>query len=254
MLTLGKQSSFSLTNSKFILYMRLVYPYNEILPNRKAHDVFLFNECAALAHAKIDVTLLCGKGSLSFAELREHYWVNCFENFHLQTLPIARKNNPLGLSWNRVFFYFCQNYLRSTRPDAVILSVLKQGEYHLSRKIRGIDYLFEVHQLAYYPTAPGSPSEVAREKKMLEKADQITVTTHALKEILLEPPYALKVPIVVVPLAVHATRLRPPPDRKPLTLIYVGQLYRDQGLLSLLRALSRVDDLQLKVIDRKSVV
>ena len=83
---------------------------------------------------------------------------------------------------------------------------------------------------------------------MLEKADLVTVTTGALKEILLRPPYSLKNPIEVIPLAVHTETLPPPPQGGPLQLMYVGQLYQGQGLPCLLAAMARVSHVHLKIL------
>ena len=86
---------------------------------------------------------------------------------------------------------------------------------------------------------------------MLGHADLVTVPTDAMKTILEQPPYSLKTPIEVVPLAVNATPL-PPPSSAPLTLTYVGQLYEGQGLPLLLQALSHTQNWRLKIVGGKS--
>jgi glycosyltransferase involved in cell wall biosynthesis len=230
--------------------MRIVYPYNEILPKRKAHDVYIFQECAALANLGWDTTLLIGKGSQRDF-LFHHYNVPPDNPLHLSFLYHIRKNNPLRISWNLPFLLQTQIYLRKKKPDWVFLSIRKQGLYHLRRKISGIRYLYEVHELAYYPN--GSQNEALfLEKEILSQADLISVTTGALKEILLHPPYSLKVPIEVIPLAVNATSLPPPPPRKKeLQLLYVGQLYKEQGISFLLHAVAKVPHVHLKIIGGK---
>lgn len=227
--------------------MTIVYPYNEILPKRAAHDCFIFNECAALADLGKPVTLLCGKGSLPDSQLFEYYGIKN-KSFQIQSLPIIRKNNPFNLSWNLPFFFATQKYLFQTKPSWVMLSVRKQGAYHLQRKISGIRYLYEVHELASYPPhGDGIPID----KQMLEKADLITVTTAMLKEILLLPPYCLKNPIEIVPLAVKCHSLPPPPSSGPLHLIYVGQLYAGQGIPTLLSACAQTEGVTLTIIGGK---
>lgn len=227
--------------------MRIIYPYNEILPKKKAHDVFIFNECAALANLGWEITLLCGKGSEK-KSLPEHYQIpQPLENFRIEPHFIVRKNNPLNLSWNLPFFFSCQQAIRKKRPDYVFLSVRKQGEYHLSRKVPGVKYLYEVHELSYYPNTKPTP-QCHREKEMLSRADLITVTTNALKEILENPPYSLKVPIHTVPLAVSHVPLPPPSTTHPFTLMYVGQLYEGQGVPLLLSALKHIENITLKIV------
>lgn len=220
--------------------MNIFYLYNEILPKKKAHDVFIFHECQALSQKGCNVTLLCGSGSYDDDLLHKHYATNFFK---IKRLPIIRKNNPFNISWNLPFFYFCQKEIEKHKPNLVILSVLKQAGYHLNRKVKGVSYLYEVHELKHYPTQPGFWEE---EREILEKADLITVTTEALKNILQRPPYSLKNQIEVVPLAVKASALSPP-SQDPFTLMYVGQLYKGQGIDLLLEATKEIG-IKLKII------
>lgn len=231
--------------------MRIVYPYNEILPKKTAHDVYIFDECAALASAGFDVTLLCGKGEFHDEELFKHYHVHK-NAFRIIRLPIVRKNNPFGISWNAPFFFLSQKALKQLRPDWVFLSVRKQGAYHLRRKIPGVRYVYEVHELAFYPHAKSRSDEFAREKDMLERADLITVTTEALKQILIAPPYTLEVPIEVLPLAVKKAPLPPPPEKDdPLILMYIGQLYAGQGVENLIASAALVERVHVKIVGGK---
>ena len=229
--------------------MRIIYPYNEILPKRKAHDVFVFHECAALStYGNCDITLLVGKGSNQ--DLFSHYHVPRCPKLHLHPIFMIRKNNPIGLSWNFPFFFLCQRYIERERPDAVICSVRGQAAYHLKRKIPGVQYVYEVHELAYYPNGPPS-HHLQFERDMLTAADLITVTTEALKQILKSPPYSLENRIEVVPLAVLAEPIPPPSTVDTLQLAYVGQLYSGQGLPTLLTALSQTKNVHLKVFGGK---
>jgi glycosyltransferase involved in cell wall biosynthesis len=229
--------------------MRIVYPYNEILPRKKAHDVFIVNECAALSALGWDVNLLAGAGS-EREKIFSHYQIAKQNPLRVQPLYIVRKNNPFRLSWNLPFFWNCQKVIRKERPDYVFLSVRKQAAFHLVRKIPGVRYLYEVHELCFYPNGlAANDHDLHLEKMALSQADLVTVTTEALKEILLNPPYSLKVPVEVVPLAVQAEPLPPPPSlATPLVVMYVGQLYAGQGIPTLLAALPQVSNVHLKII------
>ncbi len=228
--------------------MRIIYPYNEILPKRKAHDLFIVQECAALAESGSDLTLLIGKGS-DLENFYMHYKIAPCPRLHIKPLRIIRKNNILGISWNWPFFHHCQQEIRESRPDLVILSVRKQGAYHLQHKVAGVRYLYEVHELCYYPNQTTvNKKALSKEREMLAHADLITVTTSALKEILLQPPYSLQNRIEEVPLAVQTLPLPPPQTHPELTIAYVGQLYEGQGLTALLLALAQVKNVRLKVI------
>ena len=233
--------------------MHIIYPYNEILPKRTAHDVYIFNNCVSLAKEGFQVELLCGVGSLNDRSICEHYHVASLSGMKTRHLPIVRKNNIFSISWNRVFLYFSQKVLKQEKPDVVILSVLKQGDYHFRRKIPGVRYIYEAHQLAWYPHMPlgAKKKEVEIERSILSKADLVTVTTEALRKILLEAPYSLDVPVEVVPLAVNVSEL-PPPFPAVLgtlpTVMYVGQLYKGQGIESLLNAIGKAPTVRLEIV------
>jgi glycosyltransferase involved in cell wall biosynthesis len=234
--------------------MKIIYPYNEILPKKTAHDVYIFQNCASLAHFGCDVQLLCGAGSWDNQALFAHYLSGALQppsSLAIQRLFILRKNF-LGLSWNLPFYLRCQQWIQKKKPDLVITSVIKQAAYHHRRKVPGVRYVYEAHQLAWYPSLSQEQVHDAWlfEKQALEQADLVTVTTSAMKEILLAPPYSLTNCVEVVPLAVNR---HPLPSKslspgKPLTLMYIGQLYRGQGIDLLLNALQEVPQIQLEIV------
>ncbi len=229
--------------------MKIVYPYNEVLPKKTAHDIYIFNECIALANNGAEVHLLSGHGTPLNKVLSAHYQVEIPSSFHLQRLPILRKNLGLPFSWNWPFFFFSQKKIDQIKPDWVICSVLKQAHFHFTRT-RHARRLYEVHQLAHYPTAPGHPDKIEIEKQVLNQADLVTVTTNALKDILLKAPYCLKTPIEVIPLGVKTASLQSP-SPNPLTCAYVGQLYEGQGIPILLKAWQSLVGVKLKIIGGK---
>ena len=227
--------------------MQLFYPYNERLPTQKAHDVYVWKNCVSLAQAGADVYLGCGRGSFDAGELAQHYQTDRPVRFNLVTLPILRKNWGLPMTWNRIFFHAAQRWIKKNRPEWVALSVRKQGLYHLQRKLPGVRYVYEVHELACYPSTPFTHL-LEQERSMLETADLVTVTTTALKKILVEPPYLLTRPIELVPLAINAQQTTIIDFRLPLEVMYVGQLYRSQGVADLIQAVGNTPDVHLTVI------
>ncbi len=237
--------------------MHIVYPYNEILPKKTAHDIYVMNKCLSLAQSGCEVELICGKGSLDQEELLSHYHANALHGLKIIRLPIVRNNNPIGLTWNRVFFFFCQQKIKKTPPDILITSVIKQADYHFSRKNKTTTYVYEVHGLTWYPNTPVGSCRKAfiRERAVLEKADLITVTTEALRQVLVSPPYSLKNHIEIVPLGVNTRTLPPSPSiktsKEPLVLMYVGQLYKNQGIGPLLNALVQTKGIHLRVLGGK---
>lgn len=229
--------------------MRACYLYNEILPKKSAHDVYIFHQCNALAAQGLVVSLLCGRGKMTLTQLREHY--NAEHSFTITQLPIIRKNNPLNISWNRPFFFLAQRALKKLAPRVVFLSVSKQAKYHLKRRLPSTFYIYEAHELSYYPDCDFDPARAKEESSLFNLADLVVVSTEAMKEILLSAPYALQTPVEVIPLAVGAKELPPPPAAITPALFYVGQLYDGQGIPLLLKALERVPEWSLKIVGGK---
>jgi glycosyltransferase involved in cell wall biosynthesis len=233
--------------------MQIVYPYNEILPKKTAHDIYVFQECAAFATHGIETTLLCGKGSKSDSWLGEYYLPSkeIPKNFKIERLPILRKNTFANISWNLPFFLYSQKTLKKLWPSFIVASVLKQALFHFQKKMPGVRYIYEVHQLEYYPERQVNLKQLAMEKKTLSLADAIVVTTQQLKNILLQAPYEINIPIEVIPLAVASELSHLPLNQENQILGYVGQLYPGQGLEILLKALKEVPEAKLKIIGGK---
>ncbi len=234
--------------------MKIIYPYNETLPRRRAHDAYIMRTCASMASAGHDVTLLCGKGSLEKKELFQFYKIHPDNPLKVIQLPILRRKNLMRIQWNFLFFWRAQRYIEKHKPDCVICSVLKQADFHLSRRVKECLYLYEVHQLQWYPTlkAHMSLKQIRWERSIFDRCNLITVTTNALKNILTTYPYQVKVPIEKVPLACDFEALKPSGKlTAPLQLYYVGQLYKSQGLDRLLMALKEVEGVHLNVVGGK---
>lgn len=234
--------------------MKILYPYNEILPLKRAHDAYIVRTCASLAQAGHEVSLLIGQGSLDRKELFKFYKISPSNSLKIIYLPILRRKNLLRLQANALFFWFAQREIEKKKPDLVIFSVLKQAQYHLKRKLKNSLYLYEVHQLKWYPNSQGSVDvkKVEKERKILSLCDLITVTTLALREILKKPPYRLNQQIELLPLASDHAKIETKPRLYPsFQLYYVGQLYHEQGLKFLFEALEKVEGITLTVIGGK---
>ena len=232
--------------------MRITYPYNEILPTRKAHDAYVWRNCVSLAETGAEVALACGAPSLADDALARHYATALPVNFSVARLAILRRNWGLPFTWNRVFDTAAQRLLADARPDVAIVSVRKQGRYHFARKLPGVRYVYEVHELAWYPTfgpARDGEAAIAAERDMLARADLVTVTTGALRDILTAAPYRLANRIEVVPLAISTQPSVPDATHgEPLHVMYIGQLYAGQGVEDLLEAVARVNGVTATIV------
>lgn len=237
--------------------MHILYPYNEILPKKSAHDVYIVRNCVSLAATGCTVELLCGSGSLPPGKLAEHYHLEQTTRFAWKRLPIIRKNLGLPLTWDTLFFWVTQRYIKQVRPDWVAFSVFKQAAYHLKRREPGVKYVYEVHELAWYPGRDADDPKLRKrldiERLMLSRTDAVTVTTGALHDILRGEPYNLTIPIAVVPLAVDFAPLPPPPPYTgELQVMYVGQMYEGQGVDLLLHALAQTEGIRLTLVGGKA--
>lgn len=235
--------------------LHVAFPYNEILPKRSAHDVYVFTTAVAAAQAGAQSSLLAGKGGWDEAKLHAHYRTEPSTTFHAFGLPIVRRNVALRLSVNAVFDQFALRWLRRARPDWVVTSVIKQGLFHAANPVAGMRHAHEVHELAWYPGRDANAASVAprlaRERRLLAAVDLVIVTTEALAGVLRAAPYGITTPIRVLPLAAPRCPALPPVERaaaSPIRLAYVGQLYREQGMSLLLRALALAPGLWLDVV------
>lgn len=231
--------------------MDIFYPYNESLPKRTAHDVYIFRNCASLCDTGLPVKLVTGWAGWDDKALFQHYQIDSDCPLTIQRLPLLRKWGPI--SCNVLFFWAAQRAAQRQMPRWLITSVFKQAAYHISRRIVGVQYAFEVHQLGWYPTYDTTKSRqvASREREILNQMQLVTTTTDALRKILRQPPYSLTVPIEVIPLAVDGIPLLAPPKNHPFTVMYIGQLYPSQGVDLLLQALALVPNIRLEVIGGK---
>ena len=235
--------------------LHVAFPYNETLPKRSAHDVYVFTTAVAAAQAGAQSSLLAGKGSCDEAQLHAHYRTEATATFHAFGLPIVRRNLALNITVNAVFDRFALRWLDRARPDWVVTSVIKQGLFHAAHRLPGVKHVHEVHELAWYPgrdaTSAAIAPRLAKERQLLRAVDLVIVTTEALAGVLRAAPYEIITPIRVLPLAApRCDTLIPTAPAPPSTvrLAYVGQLYREQGLSLLLRALVHAPGVSLDVV------
>ncbi|GEM_PF-62622 len=235
--------------------LHVAFPYNEILPKRSAHDVYVFTTAVAAAQAGAQSSLLAGKGGWEEAKLHTHFRTEPHVTFHAFGLPIVRRNLALRVTVNAVFDHFARRWLDRTRPDWVVTSVIKQGIFHAAHRVPGVKHAHEIHELAWYPGRDAASAAIAprlaRERQLLAAVDLVVVTTEALAGVLRAAPYEITTPIRVLPLA--APRCDALPHTAQATsgtvrLAYVGQLYREQGLSLLLQALALAPGVSLEVV------
>lgn len=240
--------------------MNIVYPINETLMLRKARDARIMRMAASWATQGHKVYLIVGKNGASRKEILEYYGVEDLSNLEIIQVPILRKNNILGVSWNGVL-YFCLlikliKLSRQARIDVLYLSVFKLASFLLSWKrwIRADRFVYEVHELGIYPEARfPNRSQITLdrlERKVLPKMDGVITTTKVLKDVLKQRFSHL--PVAAIPLGTAATGSRLPPysftRKDSYNICYIGQLYDAQGVDLLIRASAQISEAHLHII------
>ncbi|MHC4960418.1 MAG: glycosyltransferase family 4 protein [Planctomycetota bacterium] len=217
--------------------MRVFYALNERLPGPRAHDIYVYNQCAALAQAGAEVHLLVGHGSASAPDLaRHHGWS---EDPGITVVPrfLWRRNTMLGTSWSYPFNAATWLHLRGWKPDIVLTHLPKQARVYLRHHDDRTRYVYDAHE----PPQPKHGPLVAR-------FDCVMATTEPLREQLRAPPFSFP-RIEVPPYAVKASPLPPPEAHDGRTrLMYVGSFFDYHDLHLLLEALAEVPGVEFECV------
>src|SRR5581483_4034186 len=243
--------------------MTIVYPINETLMLQKASDARIMRMSAHFAAQGHKVYLIVGRAQASRKEILEYYGLDDLPNLQILQVPILRKNNRLGVSWNGVLYLFALIELirlsRREKIDVLYLSVFKLASFLLAwrRWFRVGRVVYELHELGIYPetAAPGrSQIRLDRiERKILPKMDGVITTTRTLQAVLKERFPGL--PVSAIPLGTKASRSASPPYRfigkSVYHVCYIGQLYPAQGVDLLLEACAGIAQARLHIIGGK---
>lgn len=235
--------------------MRIVYAYNERLPLRKAHDVYVVRTCHALASAGHQVQLLVARSRLQGDDLLAHYGLGATEGLVIRGLPSLRRTRGRpGASWGAIFHLAARWTIRQLAErngvDVLLTSTLKlAAALHPGGRARGPLHVYDLHELLGRE-ADGPLRRL--EQRVLSEVDGVVVTTRALADLIRElyhPPG----PVETIPLACPPAPMAapPPPYRpgaEPFRLGYTGQLHRLQGLEVALEALGRLDGVELHLV------
>ena len=179
------------------------------------------------------------------------------ERFELVQVPALRRERWPRLSVAAVFRWACLRQLSRRRPaeaPAVLyLREVKLARFFLRfRRRLGLPIVFEFHN--FRAPDPGLTERAydRTEAAVLSRVDAVVTTTRALADAL-QNVYSLSPPPVAVPLAAELNREAPPLDttdwhRRPITLCYLGQLYRLQGVEVAVEALARLPRCRLLLL------
>jgi len=224
---------------------------------RRAHDATIVRQARALAARRVDMTL-CVARTAPEEELFRFYGVPEGERFALVQLPALRRRRWPRVSMSLVFKLACLRELRlrvrQGGPATVLyLRELKLARFFLRwRRWSGCPIVFEFHN--FRAVDPGRPEEAydRLEAAVLSRVDALVTTTHALGE-RVRQVYGLAREPVVIPLSAELDEEPAPVNftdwgERTITLCYLGQLYRLQGVEVALEALAELPRTRLLVI------
>ncbi|MFQ5896976.1 MAG: glycosyltransferase family 4 protein [Candidatus Methylomirabilia bacterium] len=242
--------------------MTIAYLFDLYLCARKAHDIYLVKTCHSLAEAGLRIYLLAGRTEVPEQEIWSYYGRIPHPRLTLVQVPrLHRRSIPLPflrklrISYTGIFNYFCISALRRIYRreglDLVVISGLKPALLYLRHQREfQVPYVYDVHQL-YSKDSPVAET-AALERKILQQARSLIVTTSALEKMLrTEYDLADKV-IAKVPLATDLPRF----DRfsggggvsERARICYVGQVYPMQGVDLLIESLRYLPQVSLQIV------
>lgn len=218
--------------------MKIIYPHNQKMMLKRAHDVLVMNTCHALANIGTSVHLIIGKTSKNKQLILDHYGLTDYSNLYIHQIPILRGR----ISWHGIYNFFCLmrlfNIKINEKPDLIYLSERKLCHFLLKYKKKiQIPIIYEVHELH----APNYQKPDLMESAIFTCVDAIITTTDALKEAI-SNIYSPSIDCFIVPLATKTgfqnNNVFNPTKRTFFRLFYIGQLYPLQGVEIAIEALS----------------
>ena len=233
--------------------MRIVVAHPAGLMTGRAHDVFLFKECAALAEAGHEVTFLFGRTTTDEDELFRYHGRSAVDGLHLVQLPMLRRRRWPRLAWNLVFYRACLKRLRRMLAedtiDVLYLSSVRLAEFLMRRLELGrVPLVLEIHNLATDdPTSPDA-SLTASERFVFESVSALVTTTDALAAAIVRLG-GLEREVIKVRMATDLPDVPARvPGRTPKRITYTGQLYPLQGIEVAIEAMVELPDCELHLV------
>ena len=225
-----------------------------------AHDATIMRQARALAARSERMVLMVARTGPA-EELFRFYGVPEGERVQLVQLPALRREQWPRVSLSAVFELACLRELRRRLKDEPDGGVLYLRELKLARfflRFRwwlGLPIVFEFHNFRF--PDPGRTVEAYDrvEASVLRRVDALITTTRALAEAA-RRIYGLEREPIPIPLAAELD-VEPAPlevtgwKQRDITLCYLGQLYRLQGVEVAIEALAELPRCRLLVVGGK---
>ena len=237
--------------------MRIFQAHHGHLMVQRAHDVTIVRQARALAARGERMALFVARTAPE-DEVFRFYGVPEDQRFELVQLPALRRQRWPRISVSVVFELACLRELRRRLRDEATPAVLYLRELKLARfflrfrRWLGVPIVFEFHDFRAPEPAFTEPACDPTEAAVLSRADAVITMTRALAETI-GRAYRLEREIVPIPHGVELDDEPAPVDTaawagRAVTLCYLGQLYRLQGVEVALEALTQVPRCRLLLI------
>jgi glycosyltransferase involved in cell wall biosynthesis len=216
----------------------------------------IVQQARALAVAGEGMCLLVARSG-SPEEIFDFYGVPAGERFALVQLPALRRERRPRLAVGAVFEVGClwQLHRRSQRkaPAVLYLREVKLARFFLRvHRWLGMPIVLEFHNFRFPDPARTTEAYDRVEASVLRRVDALVTTTRALAEAA-RRIYGLEREPIPIPLAAERSDVTKSLDTtawhsRPVTLCYLGQLYRLQGVEVAVKVLARLPRCRLLVL------
>jgi glycosyltransferase involved in cell wall biosynthesis len=224
---------------------------------KAASPVFgILQQARALAVAGERMCLLVARSGLP-EEIFDFYGVPFAERFELVQLPALRRERRPRLALGAVFDLGClwelRRRSRPQRPAVLYLREVKLARFFLrARRWLGMPIVLEFHNFRFPDPGRAAEAYDRTEAFVLRQVDALLTTTRALAEAA-RRVYGLEREPIPIPLAAEHSEATGQLDTtawpsRPITLCYLGQLYRLQGVEVAVEALARLPRCRLLIL------
>jgi glycosyltransferase involved in cell wall biosynthesis len=254
--------------------MKIIYLAATELPNAKSHSIQIMQTCQALAEEGAEVDLIARKiRNNDVAECFRFYGLTPHERFALRKMsgrPGSKLNRWHGrtfrayLGWviarnKRTHGRVCY-YLRGTLKSLELIKTLKSFSWLVNPAV-----IYEAHTLQYRDlrdrfeddeeereggdVAGEVEARRALEREIYPQLDGLVVITENLKR-LIEAEFTVRCPILVSPSGARYDpgEALPPLRERETDIIYVGNLYRFNGVDVLVEAMKLLPEYRCVIV------
>lgn len=238
--------------------MTIIYPVNQRLLSRKAHDLLIIKTCHALAALGHTVFLVMQDAGIDNEAFLNHYGISSISGLNIISIPVRKRVGGMVISWRIFYRWLCflkiLKLLQTQTVDLIYLSELKLGNYllHLYPFLKK-PIIYEFHSLRAFDVKPFRSDRL--EQRVFKKATAVIVTTKSLLK-MLETLYGKREGVDAISLASDLFSapfsLSSIEQGRERHIFYVGQHYLLQGIDLLVEAMVYLPGCRLHTVGGRS--